>query len=212
MKKLLLIIALLIPMGQLSAQKTLFDSENLELGGFGGVVLKTSIFNDEPALMIGGRGALSINKSFFIGGGGYGLVTNNMFNRELGPDTTLHLELGYGGVEFGYVINSDELLHLTTMVHIGGGGMSYTDRDWDEWDNGWDDEWDRHHYNGHNYGHDYFFVIEPHVNAELNVFRWMKVAAGVSYRFTTGADYYDISDSDLSGLSGNLTFKFGGNF
>ncbi|GAB1446496.1 MAG: hypothetical protein KF860_06140 [Cyclobacteriaceae bacterium] len=55
----------------------------------------------------------------------------------------------------------------------------------------------------------WFFVAEPGVKLEMNVFRWMRFSPGYSYTTVYGSDTAGLSDNDLSGSSFNLTMKFG---
>ena len=106
-----------------------------------------------------------------------------------------HCHFGYGGVELEYIVQSDQLVHFSVYTLIGAGGVSYRNKYWDS--DGWDSPADA------------FFVLEPAVNAELNVISFMRICAGLSYRFISGANLDSIRDSDLDGPSAVLTFKFG---
>jgi hypothetical protein len=54
-----------------------------------------------------------------------------------------------------------------------------------------------------------FFVLEPSVNANLNVTHSFRIAAGVSYRYVSGLKSIVSTNADLSGPSAVLTFEFG---
>jgi hypothetical protein len=56
---------------------------------------------------------------------------------------------------------------------------------------------------------DFVMVIEPAINAELNVTTWFRLNAGVSYRIVAGVDQVGLDNSDFSGPAASLTFKFG---
>ena len=172
-------------------QQTLID-RMIEHGGFGGPVVKFTEINEDFALLVGGRGGWIVDHTFIIGGGGYGL--SNEFKIE--PDH-LNWGMGYGGLELEYVYRSHELVHFSVQTLIGAGGVAYQDHgDW------YDEDW-----NG-----DGFFVAEPGVNVLLNVIENFRIGLGASYRYIDGIneDETDFtSDSDLSGPSAVLTFKFG---
>ena len=55
------------------------------------------------------------------------------------------------------------------------------------------------------------FVVEPGVNLEINLVKFLRFSAGISYRYIYGTkfDVVDITDEDLSNLSFNASFKFG---
>lgn len=54
-----------------------------------------------------------------------------------------------------------------------------------------------------------YWVVEPSVNLEVNVWKVMRVDFGVGYRYLGDADFTNTTDADMSGVSGNITFKFG---
>jgi hypothetical protein len=193
MKALLvvLMIAVLVMPAFSQEEKTLISGK-IESGGFGGPVLKASQINGESSLLMGGRGGWIINHTLVLGGGGYGLVTD-IKAPNTPADSGLYLQMGYGGFEIEYVSNSDALVHYSLHSLIGAGGVSFREKDWDE---------------SEEMG-DTFFIAEPGANLELNVTKFFRIGAGASYRYISGVNYRGVSNSDLSGWSGNLTLKFG---
>jgi hypothetical protein len=179
------------------AQEQTLISGDIESGGFGGPVLKATVFNDELGLMVGGRGGWIINHAFVIGGGGYGLTTNID-----APIFDYYLNVGYGGGIVEYIVLSDKLIHLSVNTLIGGGGVDYRDSNWNDFDWDWDDNRGRH-------DADSFFVMEPGVDLMLNVSPVFRIGMGISYRYIYGIDLRGLSDSNMSGLSATFTFKFG---
>ena len=202
---LLTIAAIVIFTCRLFAQEeTLIGGGEISHGGFGGPVIKYTQIYGEPALLVGGRGGWIINHSFILGGGGYGLVNNIRSNNSqpvgmVGINST-YLNFGYGGVELEYIIQSDKLIHSSISTLVGGGSISYRNKLWDEIDDQNDDL---------NSPSDGFFVFEPSINAELNIISFMRINAGFSYRFISGASLDDLRNSDLAGPSAMLTLKFG---
>jgi hypothetical protein len=188
--------------------KTLFDVGSFTSGGFGGPVAKLTSMRGDASLLIGGRGAWIINSTIAIGGGGYALVTPRTLIEGTASGLDTMYSVGYGGFELEVVLWADEAIHASVMTLIGAGGLttgvsrSGEGSDWD-WDWG-----------GHNsLTDDAFFVVEPQVNVEANITSWFRMGLGASYRLTSGVDTkvgsVSITDSDISGLSGVLTFKFG---
>jgi hypothetical protein len=183
MKKFLLLIAILsmaIPVFSNAEERTLISGE-IESGGYGGPVVKLSSVNSEFCVFMGGRGGWIINHAFVVGGGAYGLATDILVSGK-------KLAMGYGGIELGYVFFSDSLIHFTVHSLFGFGGLSL------ETDPMSADE---------------FFVIEPEATVVMNVTRFFRIAAGTSYRFVMGVTTPGLSDAGLSGLTGQLIFKFG---
>ena len=171
---------MIVPLYNYAEEKTLITGE-IESGGYGGPVVKLSSINNNFCVLMGGRGGWIINHAFVVGGGGYGLATDILVSGK-------KLAMGYGGLELGYVFFSDSLVHFAIHSHFGFGGLSL------ETDPASSDD---------------FFVIEPEATAVLNVTRFFRIAAGVSYRFVTGVTTAGLSDSALSALTGQLVFKFG---
>jgi hypothetical protein len=177
----------------LSQEETLISGD-VEHGGFGGPVVKLTRVNGENAVFVGGRGGWIINHTFILGGGGYGLVTD-VKAKTPGPSGQTKIDLGYGGVELEYVASSEKLVHTSFLLLVGAGAVSYKQAD-SAFASG---DRDTHG----------FFIMEPAVSVHLNVTAFFRIAAGVSYRYVTGAEGPQSSNADLSGLSGVLTLEFG---
>jgi hypothetical protein len=206
MKKLFVIIFLIVTgMIGYSQEETLLD-ENFESSGYGGPVVKFTQIKDEFGLLIGGYGGWLINHTFMIGGGGYGLVNKIKANPEAQDlyysftGRPLNIEMGYGGVILEYINNSNSLVHFAISTLIGGGGITYNERDDNNWD--WSNDLN-------NKPHDAFFVVEPELKAELNIASFCRLNVGCSYRFISGVNIIGLKNSDLSGPSANITLKFG---
>lgn len=180
--------------------QTLIPAGEIHSGGFGALVVKVGALDGETAVLFGGRGGWVINRTFVIGGGGYG-YTDMMHHYQSSPADT-GISFGYGGLELEYLISSSNVVHATVMTLIGAGGLAVMRRS--------------------PYGPDYdyntlystsCFVFEPAVNVEVNILTWLRLGVGGGYRFVTGIDAvvgnktYD--NSTVSGLFGAATIKFG---
>ncbi len=183
-----------------SQQETLFSGD-IENGGYGCFSMKVSPILNKAQLFLGGYGGWFINHTLMIGGGGYGLTS-----RISAPDVvekidgkTSDLKMGYGGVMVEYTYNSSKLIHFTGNLLLGAGGAVYT----------WDYQTIDTAYNVSDAQADSFFVGEFGANVELNVSSFARVAVGGSYRFASGLNLEGMSNKDISGPSGNITFKFG---
>ncbi len=172
-----------------SDDETLLHSP-LSIGLYGGPIVMFSKLNDDFACLVGGKGGLMFNHMFVIGGGGYGLV-NEIDAPPVYPSPDLLLDFGYGGVFFEFVLGSHKIVHLSMNALIGGGGAQYRTPYYDYWDD------------------DAFFVFEPGADLELNVSHHFRIGLGGTYRLIQGIGLTGLSDQDLSGPSGVLTFKFG---
>lgn len=196
MKKTFTIVLLILFTVCLHAEdeETLF-SGNVTHGGFGGPVVTFSSIKNNTGVLVGGRGGWIINHMITLGGGGYGLVTRIPTIPSIAGDDSLSLAMGYGGFEMGLVMNSWKLTHLSFFILIGGGGVSHV-------------RWDSDDYDLNNNG-DAFFVLEPSVEAVLNITTFFRISAGASYRYISGLEIQEITDSDLTGLTAKISLKFG---
>ena len=182
---------------------TLFDSENTSIGGYGGLRIAYSNFNERDILMVGGRGGVIFNSSFVFGGAGYGIVNspqfeNVSFNNETYP--TLFLQGGYGGVLFEYILKPNKVVHFTFPVVLGAGSVLFADKH------------PLHggpNYNEHIITNSEFFVVEPGVEIELNVIQFMRIAVGASYRLTSEIDLPSMPTNSFNGLTTSISLKFG---
>ncbi len=201
MKRVILILISLVLSAQLQAQEETLISGPIENGGFGGPTVKFSSLNNKFALLVGGGGGWLINHSFLIGGAGYGLVNtidaSDAARAYYGIYGDMKFDFGYGGLLLEYIGSPNDLLHYTISALIGAGGVTYREQ-YDNWINTLPND----HASP-------FFVLEPGVTTELNVTRFFRLNAGVGYRLVRGSDLPGISDSELSDVAVNLTFKFG---
>lgn len=171
----------------LADEKTLLgDMSEIDHGGFGGPVVRFTQIDGAFAVLTGGRGGWIIDHRFVVGGGGYGLATRHKA-KGLAGISGQDLEMGYGGGILEFIIASDQLIHCSTEVLIGAGGVTTAEGSEE----------------------DAFFVAEPGVNLMLNITKFFRMGFGASYRFTAGANFGDLDSGDLSGGAAVLTFKFG---
>ena len=128
-------------------------------------------------------------------------MTDKRFDADL-DDQFMYVG-GYGGLRLEYILLPNSPVHISLPVVIGAGGISYARSNHDfEF--------------GFSATSQAFFVVEPGIELEMNVVKFMRVGFGVSYRFTSDIDegYYspgqNIIDSQvLEGWSGTISFKFG---
>jgi len=140
-----------------------------------------------------------------LGLAGYGWCNHDRLHFANVTETEgAYLEGGYGGLLLEYTIFPTSPVHLTFPVLIGGGGVSYiSDTGHLEWD---EDEWDTD-YDVLDY--DVFFVVEPGIRAEINLLRFMKLNAGVSYRYTDGVQLLNTSEDIFNNYNAMVGLKFG---
>jgi hypothetical protein len=119
------------------------------------------------------------------------------------PNARMSYEYMQAGLMTEYVIASDRAIHLAFQLFAGAGGtLQYERYGWEE-EEFWDD------YEGYDHDEDVFCVAEPGVRVEVNVFKWLRLSPGISYRLTYGSNGKGLGDSALEGTAVNLTLKIG---
>lgn len=177
--------------------KTLLG-KNISHGGYFGLLLGYSQVNGNDAVIGGARLGWIINHSLVIGFAGSGFANNVSYNSiENGHD--YYLTGGYGGLFIEPVIGSKLPIHITFPVTMGAGDAQlnqsyYTGADpWETYTT----------------SEDAFIFVEPGVALELNMLKCFRIAAGISYRYTSDVRFENFAPTSLNGLSGTVTLKFG---
>lgn len=178
------------------------EPEEKKLRIYGASTTGITGINGEAAIKMGGRAVWLKNSQLGFGLAGYALQTPMTLDNLLGDD--YRVAGGYGGFLFEYNMNPNRFLHLSFPLVVGGGGITYV--------NGLPgpdpDDPKRE-------ASEAVFVVEPGVNLEMNVIRFLKVSFGLTYRYTSNAqlDYQAggqiLPSGGLNGLSGGFTVKFG---
>ena len=138
-----------------------------------------------------------------IGVGGSAMTNNLLVPKQCSTDPLRNLSYEYGqfGLVAEYVVNSDRPVHLAFQLLTGAGfTVQY---DLYNWHNG------NQNYQDVVKDENWFFVAEPGVQLEVNLFKWMRLSPGFSYRATFGSDGRGLSDRKLRNISYNATLKFG---
>jgi hypothetical protein len=208
MKRLVFLFMMVCAIGNVFAQdenkrsevRTLF-SDNKSLGFYGAFSFGYSQINGKDALVSGGRAGMIFNHSTAVGLAGYGFV-NNMDGYRWTDDNMLRYSLagGYGGIFIEPILGGLNPVHITFPVLFGMGGVAQV----------------------RNYGPGYweipyfetpesdvFFIVEPGVELEVNLARFFRAAATLSYRYTSEIELFAIDPDVLRGLHFGLIFKFG---
>ncbi|HLL05702.1 MAG TPA: hypothetical protein VK539_34345 [Myxococcaceae bacterium] len=172
-------------------------SGDVTQGGFGGPVLAYSRVLDRDVLFFGGRGGWIANHRFVLGAGGFAMTTKLAApsGAPLGGEN-LRLDFGYGGLWLEYILWPHKLLHVTAGTLVGGGAAIYnrTVRA---------DGEDRELIS------DIVVVVDPVLSAELNVLRFLRLSAGVGYRYVGSVNLAGLEKDDLSGFTVSVMIRFG---
>jgi hypothetical protein len=211
MKTILSFIMMISFVGSLFAQdenknpqeyKTLFGNEPVSHGAYGGLSVNYSQIDGNDAILVGARGAWIINHSLAIGFGGYGFANDLKYEKIYdGIHDNFFLAGGYGGLLIEPIIAARQPVHVSFPILIGAGGISYINTYWSEYDHRYDD--------AYTLDSDAFFVLEPGIELELNMLKFMRIAIGGYYRYTSDIALYDTPKDVLHGFSTGITLKFG---
>ena len=214
MRKLtLILLGMIIGLGVMAQEdeekstqeyKTLFGNDKITHGGYGGISFGYSQIDNKDAFLVGAQGAWLINHGVGIGIAGRGFVNDLKFEKNIiGTKQEYNLAGGYGGLLIEPIIGARHPVHVSIPIVIGAGGVAYV----------------KHYHYGHgddyNYNYDYsddasaFFVIEPGLEIEFNMVKFMRVALGGYYRYTSNLSLADTESDVLNGFTFGMTLKFG---
>jgi len=214
---IMLLFAAILMAGPLSAQQmndggdepftTVFGNQSNAVGGYISLGLGNTIINDNNAFLGQFRLAARLGHSFSIGIAGAGfsdwMYGLNHDRPGISPDG-YNIEGGYGGLLLEPVFAPKFPVHLSFPILIGAGGVAFTeDRenyDWEDW------EYDNERIALES---DAYFVVEPGVELEFNLSRFIRMGTGVSYRFTNAIDVDGKKEYLLNGLSCSVNIKLG---
>ncbi len=186
-KRIGIIVLALLAAWNLSAQQTLFGDARV-VGGFGGPIFEWGLGNDLTTSVGGGGGVVIDN--VFIGGYGMGSVD---FDALLDDEEIETLEIGHGGLWLGYTFRPQSVVHIYSTARIGWGAVNVEFDRVDEYSDV-----------------DKVFVLTPELGAEVNLFRWFRVAGAIGYRWVEGVnENLGYQQDDFNGAVATLTMRFG---
>lgn len=177
--------------------QTLFQGR-VHHGGYGGPESKITTLTGDVAFLLGGQAGWVIDKRLVLGMAGYGLVTTHTPAEQLqSPTGPSRIDLGYGGARAAWIFAPAQLVHFTVGALIGAGGVGVSTKDPSA--------------NNGRRSHDAeaFFAFEPQGEVEVNLFRYLRVAASGSFRYLSDTGKPGLHASDLSGPSASLALKIG---
>lgn len=178
------------------------------LGFYFAPEMGVSQLNKSTVPLGGGSFMFVINKKLGIGFAGQ-ITGNPNNNNEL-------LKLGYGGLKLEYTIKPNSKVHTTIPLIIGTGFANNDSLRYRYGSpnrphgGGYYQDFDRKN----NYSQ--FFVIQPGVNLEANLIRFVKIFGGLNYRLATKindgrnvSSSTPISAGKVSGITATIGLKFG---
>jgi len=175
-----------------------------DTGGYGAISNKFTYIGGEFANICEVYGGVLINRRWMIGAAFAG-STNDIrvpVEYSVDPVNPMTYQYGQGGLKVERIFNSNRPVHFVINVFTGVGFSAQYNRN----------DWYDYNYNPSTSVHDenWFYVIEPGAQLEMNLFRWMRLSPGISYRQTYGSDGLGLSDGSLSDWTYSITLKFGG--
>ena len=185
-----------------TTQRTLFGSEKRSLRGYIAINHKTIELNNQIGLMAGGEVALVFNHKFNLGFFGYGMYNNVQSNYIDNTNFRYYYEVGMGGIKLEPIFFSNSIIHFTTPIEMGVGGLSlnqnrnYYENSNFSWESNLDD-------------YDVYAFIEPSIKAEINLFNNLRFSGGVGYQFTDLVNLAGTNNYPLNGFVANASLKLG---
>jgi hypothetical protein len=184
----------------------------IDHGGYAAFTFSYSQIAGTDAIGIGGRAGWLIDHHVTIGVAGQGFV-NSIYVKNGGdfnfpdyggdPIDGLYFVGGYGGLLIEPIIAPNFPVHVAFPVLIGGGGAAWNFTTWhDGWDYNYYDSYDPYDYDG-------FFVIEPGVEVELNLAKFIRAGFGATYRYVADLQLAGTPKDALNGFTGMFSLKFG---
>ena len=156
-----------------------------------------NIANDQLILKSGGSATIILNHKLALGASGSGFAGSQALS--IGNDK-YSIFGGYGGLLIEPIIFPKQAIHLSFPTTIGGGQANYFldsvgYRDWD-------------FYQYETFYNDFVF-IEPGVNLELNLTKFMRFGITASYLVSSTLNKSQFSQTNLDGLSVQANLKLG---
>ena len=191
--------------------KTIFGGQNDRIShdGYGALMVEYAQIDGKDAAIVGGRGGWIINHRLALGLAGKGIASNLSYPYDdAGQEYTekYYLNGGYGGLLIEPILAPFSPVHVSFPVIIGAGGVAYSLKY--KYQNNYDNNfWETIDASA-------FFIVEPGIELNLNLVKFMRISFGGYYRFTSGLNledpYGDKAAKDiLDGFSAGISLKFG---
>ena len=180
--------------------KTLLGEQRVK-GFYVGVSSQAFQLNGDLGYGIGGEWGMVISRKFNMGMTGNVLLTNVYAPYEDATGTQYYYDLGYGGLLIEPMFKSVWPVHISMPVVLGVGAASQSKyRAYDYY---------LDFNSSSDFRSDMFLVGQAGINVEANIFKFLRLAAGVNYRLTSDVELLGGSPQQLSGLGGNVTLRLG---
>lgn len=155
-------------------------------GAYGVAAQKFSAIDGQFANLLGGYGGVLLNSSVLIGAGAFALLNGHSIDIE--GDANTSRQLTYIGLVVERTFNSAKAIHFSSNILAGAAVIGEQNRIPGA--------------GQYTIGSRGALAVEPGMQAEVNLTRWFRAAAGVSYRWVAG-------ESKYSAPAATLSLKFG---
>ena len=150
--------------------------------------MKVTPLADDTAGIAGIQLGTSIGHGLYIGAGYYSLVNSVKFGSpEQGEIKAT--DLWYAGGDLDYTFLASKLVHGSADLFVGGGRATA------DMVSGGSDRAN-------------LFVVEPGLTVMINVTPDVEIGLGAGYRIVSGSGIDGLSNSDLSGFTGSIFFRW----
>jgi hypothetical protein len=188
--------------------RTLFSGcKPMKVGYYIGAQGSYTQFKGKDVFLAGLDLGVIINHWLSVGLAGSAIVNSgNLWYNNVKDSMGAYLYGGTGGLKVEFGLFPKYPVHINFPLLIGAGGLVYN-------------TWTYHHH-GNSYNNNYynngttldwnvFFVVEPGVNVEANVVKFMRVWAGASYRYTPNLKLVNTPSDLINSFNLNFGIRFG---
>lgn len=175
--------------------KTLLSSRK-HFGFYCAPVFKAGQSFDRTTMFTGGKIGLVAGRALGFGFEGYGAIPDAA-RTDLLPATRLRTLTGMGGFFVEPILASNRLVHLTFPVGTGIGWCGYVT------------DWVNNNDSDRLLEEDLYWYVEPSVNIEMNITRFLRAGASVSYRYTSDIKMTGLDAKTLAAPLFGAYFKIG---
>jgi hypothetical protein len=161
--------------------------------------------NNQDLWMGGGSAGWAINNKINIGVSGRGWnIRERMLNPDVVDTTGAYMEGGYGGLLLEYNVSPESLVRVTFSLLAGPGGAAYLVNKKKT-----NEEVTGAKMSVKVLESDIFFAIEPGGHIQLNIFKFMRLNVGISYRYVGNLQLMNTSGNLMNNFTTTLGLEFG---
>lgn len=183
--------------GQPNYQTVFGNNKRISHGGYGALTIGGGQIENSPALFTGIRAGWVIDHRLTLGISGNAFA-NNLYVDLYDGVIESGLTGGYGGLLIEFTVAPFSPIHISIPVVVGVGGIARIE-----------DYYRNNYYEPRVIDEDVFFMVEPGVELEMNLVRFIRLGAGLTYRHSSELRLMQVDKEALRGLGFNFTLKIG---